>query len=339
MGTTQSSSGLSQSNQEQGQEQNVAIIRPCASGVYVLTVDKQVSQGKQYIRIWDGMSKELLWTHIYCMEKLFRFCPQAGKLFAFCDDNGGCVKIYDIHLGNLRTIDNLGSTFVYTVSNSGTKVLTQVQKPVRSKNWISEVWNVEDVTKLYTFKRTDLCGARFSGNSERIVSLARDATIHVWDAATGSGILSFGAMQEDCVKYIEVSTNLCCTHYGLDLDVWELTTGKLILHCSFHVAIQAVCFGRDEECILVLTRSGEEQETICCWNLLDGTQRFSTTTSRRGLYTVAVSPSTGGFCMLSHVDGTVRHMDLITGEELSPCTEFDGSRYALFTEHSGNILM
>jgi len=147
-----------------------------------------------------------------------------------------------------------------------------------------------------------------------IVSGALDATVRVWDAATGQELLCLRG-HEDWVKSVAISADGRRIISGSDdktVRVWDATTGQELLCLRGHLSdVDGVVVSSDGRRVA----SGSDDMTVRVWDSMNGYELLCLRGHEKWVTTVALSGD-GRRIVSGSDDASIRVWDAATGQEL-----------------------
>jgi RNA polymerase sigma factor (sigma-70 family) len=145
---------------------------------------------------------------------------------------------------------------------------------------------------------------------------ARDATVSLWDTATGKLRRLFCIPRVGLIEqlYFSADGQRLLIPAGCLVRLWDIATGKEVLEQNAHAySVRSLAFTPDGRSIV----SGGG-ETIRVWDAKTGQQRQVMAAQRWTVNQLMIRPD--GRCVVScGADGTLRMHDLATGKELRRC--------------------
>jgi WD40 repeat protein/predicted Ser/Thr protein kinase len=167
--------------------------------------------------------------------------------------------------------------------------------------------------------------AKFSADGSRIVTVSADGTARVWNARTGSSVLTLmqQSVEVNSVAFSpdgsKIVTGNGFAYYGTVGDrsgavcLWDARTGRRIRELKAHYGakVWAIEFSPDGSRIV----SGSLDGTACVWDAHTGGLCFRLKRQSSEVRSVAFSPD-GSRIAAAIADGTVRIWDVRTGSDI-----------------------
>jgi WD40 repeat protein/serine/threonine protein kinase len=156
-------------------------------------------------------------------------------------------------------------------------------------------------------------GVVFSPDGRRLASASWDATVKVWDAASGQEMLTFRGHQDrvNGVAFSPDGRRLASSSRDLTVKVWDAggTPEALVLR-GHRDSVQGVAFSPDGRRLA----SASPDATIKVWDVASGLETLTLTGTMGGVHAVAFSPD-GRLLATGNDDTTVKLWDAATGKE------------------------
>jgi len=288
--------------------------RPIQSAVFSLDGSRIVSSGDdKTIKVWDlSSSSDQFAIQTPVRQSQIWFSPD-GRHFATAGGLFVPLTLWDGRTGvELRGL--LGQTMaVYdcAFSPDGKRVV------LGQRHLTVRIWNVETGQLLTVFRghNKNVFAVAFSPDGKSVAS-AGGGIIKIWDAATGSELMS---MEDEAsstmlsLTYTPDGSRLISCGSNKAIRVWDVARGKEILTIENE--------GRQGYCLAV-SRDGKlialshQDSTIPIWDATTGKQ-VMTLRGHNGIVTmVAFSPVADRLVSCCPNDGTVKVWDTTTGMEL-----------------------
>lgn len=154
----------------------------------------------------------------------------------------------------------------------------------------------------------------FSPDGKRALSGSEDATVRLWEVATGREIRPLEGHSGDVLAVAFSPDGKRALSGGMDRTVrlWDLTSGRELRRLEGHTErVSSVAFSPDGKRAL----SGSWDQTVSLWDLETGKELFRLGGHTSYVSSVAVSPD-GGRALSGSYDHTVRLWDLKAGKPL-----------------------
>lgn len=205
---------------------------------------------------------------------------------------------------------------------------------------VARLWSLPNWELLHTFEHKTPYGfinaVALGQNQQLIATASEDATVKMWNAASGASIFTLSGHQAPVtsvafspIGYILVSGSLDHT-----IRLWDIQTGRSMGHLFGHNhGIRSLTFSRDG----ILLASGSDGGTIKIWDLRKKKLLRSLRGHTAPVWSVAVNYD-GKTLASASLDGTVKLWNMHTGTELQTLTGHSrGVRSVAFSLH-GNTL-
>jgi WD40 repeat protein len=170
---------------------------------------------------------------------------------------------------------------------------------------------------VYQGHRAPVTSLAWSPDSSRLLSAARDATVHIWDAATGTTLLTLPG-PTDSVNVVAWSPDgryVAAAGNDHQVYVWHAETGALV--CTYHGHHALITQGLAWSPNGTRIASGSWDGTAQIWDALTGDPLLIYRGHQAIVYTVAWSPD--GTYIVSgsgYPEGLVHIWDARTGERV-----------------------
>lgn len=272
---------------------------------------------RSQIEVWDLTTGELLNT-----------IPQAQKASFSHDDSllatispidGYLIQIWDMVSGEvIHKISFEHSMFVHAVDWSADDTNLAVFN--RSSLFI---WDLMDDDLASRFLDTSL-SVSWSPNGERIASGTMNATIHIWDVATGENLMEFvghGAPIHD-VAWSPDGASIASGSEDGSVKVWDAETGVLQTNLSRHAyGIRSIAWSPDGTRIA----SGGEDESMVIWDVATGEYIYDFDDFNSIVWSVTWSPD-GNYVAAGLHNGDIVILDATSGDTFMTIDTEDGIR-------------
>jgi WD40 repeat protein len=182
-------------------------------------------------------------------------------------------------------------------------------------------WEYRHVRSLCRRKAMPLKGhmdgvlrVAYSPDGRHIVSGSADATLKVWDAATGQGLLTLKGhtFLVTSVAYSPDGRRIVSGSWDKKLKVWNAGTGQDLLTLKGHRnSVSSVAYSPDGRRIV----SGSEDQTLKVWDAATGRDLLTLKGHQDGVNSVGYSPD-GRRIVSGSMDKTLKVWDAATGRDL-----------------------
>jgi WD40 repeat protein len=285
----------------------LAVVPSCArptssSGVFVL-----LECGR--IQLWDAINNELLWDVNWEYGLIVYYLPARHILISlYC--RKAAIRITELDSGNIRTIQGGTDFDQFIPSHDGSKFLMGLS----SGNYIwTTLWRHDDGLREVPMQWDNHYDkAYFSHDDTRIITVATDATIRVWDIETGQRVLSFTGL--NIRGLVDTHANLFAMCHKEDVQIWDLATGIIKRNITAARVTSAISISLEH--VIVAHGTLHDEGRLVCWSITDGTELFNIIADAMYTSKILWSPTIGGFCTFSCFDAKVRHYNL-AGQQLS----------------------
>jgi WD40 repeat protein len=297
----------------------------CVSGIFLLTWGQKADNPQIWsIQLWDALEQILLWSGESENGASLTYSPAANMIFQGTWRGSSPTKVWDLNTGNLRTFlhhrrDDRNWYSVF--NNSGTKMLTVESDRRKQGRNIARVWSLETGIQLFSPGCHLERPSRFTKDDSKIIGVARNVEMCLWDAETGEHILTFQDLNFT-LNTLEQSGNgnRCCVLGNLQFGEWDIESGRRLFYRSIDKNIQSVCFSANEDAVVAALGNADHYlERIQCWSLTDGSTIFTAATSGSYVLEIMITSSSAALNCWSD-DGEsafVSEFDIATGNQLS----------------------
>ena len=178
----------------------------------------------------------------------------------------------------------------------------------------------------------------FSIDSRFVFSGSRDATLKIWDAATGKEIRSFKGIKEE-INSLAVSPDgmyVLTGDAGYDKNVrlWEIATGKMIRSFNgFRYRINSVAISPDGQLVIACS-----DKQIKVWKLESGDEALTLDGHTGDVKCLAVTAN-NRFLISGGDDKLIKVWDLTSGKNLHTFEGHTGGIYSLALSPDGKFVI
>ena len=160
---------------------------------------------------------------------------------------------------------------------------------------------------------------QFSGASRRVVTIAADASLRVWDATSGALIHRI-ALQEGAATALATQDTLAITgHSDGTLVLWDLDTGNRLASFKRGTdALTAVAFAPENDHLVAASGDG----SLVVWNRKSPATPVQVSDARAGAVTTLVRVTARDAVAYALADKTIR---LTSSEGLAPIRSYRGN--------------
>ena len=167
--------------------------------------------------------------------------------------------------------------------------------------------------QLATYSGHDgwVLGVAYAPDGSRLASASEDASIRIWDVATGELLTEFGAHGSWVrgVAYAPDGSRLAGACQDGAVRIWDVASGEQLAHLGHKRAVSAVVYTPDSSRLASASQDG----TVRIWDVDAGELVAELAGHKRGVSAVAYTPDGSRLASASQ-DGTVRIWDVDAGE-------------------------
>jgi WD40 repeat protein len=172
----------------------------------------------------------------------------------------------------------------------------------------------------------------WSPDSTRLVSAGLDKAVHIWEALTGTQLMTYQGHEHSWINAAVWSPDgTLIASAGIDgtVQLWEAATGKVVtIYRGHHGGVNAVAWSPDGSMLV----SGGDDQTVQVWRAATRELLYSYTYHPKRIMNVDWAAN-GQRVRSSGWDGTVREWDATTGRNVwlfhMPATSHEGQAATL----------
>lgn len=287
------------------------------------------------VKVWDGELPQepetsdghtgLIWS--------IRFSPDGRTLASASDDTS--TKLWDVASGRvLATLKGASHGICCAFSPDGRLIAAGAEG-----NDV-QIWDIATGEQRGALKghNNGVFSVAFSPDGRILASGSVDATVKIWDVSTNAELATLkghrGAIWSVAFSPDGKRLASACNSSG-DVRLWDVTSYSLtrVIPDAYGV----VNFLRDGR---TLETRGGKRQSLLLWDLVNDSTRTEVAQGLVGtLYHVAACAPDGSAVMVSGEDGSLREIDVATGDERVLLPSRDGPVHAIAYSPDGNTVV